>query len=197
MPNANVALFHLINGLAGNWSLADSFGRFASNALLYLLGTVVLSLGAWRAFRCWQAPRAVPLATAALSLVIALGIGLLVKELVAEPRPFITHTAVHVLVTSSPDHSFPSNHAAAGAALATAAVLAWPRWSALWIGAGGLVGFARIYVGVHYPIDVAAGFALGIAVAVTVYCFVVRRLSGRVDDDGARLGDEIRREFPH
>jgi undecaprenyl-diphosphatase len=184
VPDANLALFHLINGLAGNSSLADSVGRFASNALLYLLGTVVLALSAWRAVRGGPRLRAVPFATAALSLVSALGIGLLLKDYVFEARPFITHTGVHVLVGSPSDHSFPSNHSAAAAALTTAAVLAWRRWSPLWICAGGLVGFARIYVGVHYPTDVAAGFALGIAVTVTVHCLAVRLLRGGVGDSG-------------
>lgn len=197
MPDANAALFHLINGLAGNSSLADSLGRFASNAFLYLFGTIVLALSAWRAFRGRLGSKAVPLATAAFSLVIALGIGLLVKELVAEPRPFITHADVHVLVARPSGYSFPANHAVAGAALATAAVLGWPRWSALWICAAGLVGFARIYVGVHYPVDVAAGFALGIAVALAIHFFAVRRLRGPENEDQARLGDQGRREFPH
>jgi membrane-associated phospholipid phosphatase len=184
MPDGNSDLFHLINGLAGNSSLADSLGQFASNALLYVLGTVVLSLGAWQAFRGRQGSTAIPLITAALSLVIALGIGLLAKRIFAEPRPFITQTDVHMLVARPADYSFPANHAAAGAALATAAAFAWPRWSALWILAAGLVGLAPIYVGVHYPVDVAAGFALGVSVAVTVHILVVRRTRGWHDEGG-------------
>jgi undecaprenyl-diphosphatase len=66
----------------------------------------------------------------------------------------------------APEHtySFPSGHAMGSMALVAAlAVLAWPtRWRRWPIIVGGaftlLVGFSRVYLGVHYPSDVAAGW---------------------------------------
>ena len=66
----------------------------------------------------------------------------------------------------APEHtfSFPSGHAMGSMALVAAlAVLAWPtRWRWLAIVVGGaftfLVGFSRVYLGVHFPSDVAAGW---------------------------------------
>ena len=66
--------------------------------------------------------------------------------------------------------SFPSGHALSSASFATAVILiAWPdrrlRWPAFIIGVGYAlaVGVSRMYLGVHYPADVAAGWCLGVA----------------------------------
>ena len=74
-------------------------------------------------------------------------------------------------LSPAPEHtfSFPSAHAMGSMALvATLAVLAWPtrwRWWAILVGGAFslLVGFSRVYLGVHYPSDVAAGWAAAVA----------------------------------
>ena len=86
-----------------------------------------------------------------------------VKDLTSRTRPFVAHPQIHPLyvVHSS---SFPAGHAAtafAGAVLLTAVVpRLWPAFFAL----AALIGFSRIYDGVHYPTDVVAGAVLGAAV---------------------------------
>jgi membrane-associated phospholipid phosphatase len=66
--------------------------------------------------------------------------------------------------------SYPSGHASSAAALATAVVLAgWndPHWRwpavAVAIAYAAIVGVSRLYLGVHYPADVVAGWSLGLA----------------------------------
>jgi undecaprenyl-diphosphatase len=87
-----------------------------------------------------------------------------VKDLVQRTRPFVAHPQIHPLyvVHSS---SFPAGHAAtafAGATLLTYfARRLWPLFLALALA----IGFSRVYVGVHYPTDVVAGAAIGVAVA--------------------------------
>ncbi len=64
--------------------------------------------------------------------------------------------------------SFPSAHATDTAA--GAAILTWaaPRLSPVGIGLALLVGVSRVYLGVHWPTDVLAGWALGAAVGLAL-----------------------------
>ncbi|WP_412842511.1 phosphatase PAP2 family protein, partial [Candidatus Frankia alpina] len=58
--------------------------------------------------------------------------------------------------------SFPSGHAASAAAFATGVALDAPGAAVPVAALAAAVAFSRVYVGVHYPGDVAAGILLGI-----------------------------------
>jgi membrane-associated phospholipid phosphatase len=79
--------------------------------------------------------------------------------------------------------SFPSGHTASGAAFSSAVGRALPTWWAPLNALAAVIGFSRIYTGVHHPSDVAVGWVLGkvVASAVTKSRIVpklVSRLSG-------------------
>ncbi len=88
------------------------------------------------------------------------------KHLFARPRPFLTLTAVHELVGRGGSYSMPSSHAANwfAATVVAGAYYRRSRWYLLAVAI--LVGFSRVYVGVHSPGDVLAGAALGTCVGI-------------------------------
>ena len=86
-------------------------------------------------------------------------------------KMFFRRARPELWLSPAPEHtfSFPSGHAMGSMALVAAlAVLAWPtRWRWWVIAIGGLftfvVGLSRVYLGVHYPSDVLAGWSASLA----------------------------------
>lgn len=96
--------------------------------------------------------------SAAVALIVTSVLVVVVKRTVKRARPHHEVSAV-----APPDRfSFPSGHTAAAFALALATFGAVAWLAPLLILAAVLVAYARMYLGVHYPVDVAAGAAIGI-----------------------------------
>jgi membrane-associated phospholipid phosphatase len=66
-----------------------------------------------------------------------------------------------VLLACAKDYSFPSDHSVIAGAFAAGLLLLDQRLGLLATLLGLLIAFARVYAGVHYPGDVAAGLAIG------------------------------------
>ena len=105
---------------------------------------------------------------AGASSLCAMVLGLLVtnltlKPLVSRPRPWVVMEEFSTLVTSSDLNSFPSGHTCAafafGVALCAVLPQKWAKAAALI--AAALMGFSRLYVGVHFPSDVIVGALVG------------------------------------
>lgn len=103
------------------------------------------------------------------SVMIGSTVSLLIGRLWRRQRPFVADKAVKALIPHRPNASFPSNHSANSLAISLhlmrtqpVAGLAFLLWSAV-------IGFSRVYSGVHYATDVLAGFSLGVASFVAVW----------------------------
>ena len=88
---------------------------------------------------------------------------LILKHLVGRTRPWLVLEGLVPLVVEDDPNSFPSGHTcAAFACCVTWARCTGKRWlRCLCIAAALLMGFSRLYVGVHFPSDVLAGCAVG------------------------------------
>jgi undecaprenyl-diphosphatase len=156
-------IFRLLNE---DWlhPILDRLLPFVSDARTFTLpllmaAIVIVSVGRMRGLRF--------LGLAVVSVVVADAIGTYIfKYSLLRARPCIALADVRLLVGCTSLPSFPSNHAVNTSVLATLATLHMPR---LWLPAMAvafLVGYSRVYVGAHYPLDVLAGSMLGIVVAL-------------------------------
>ena len=104
----------------------------------------------------------------AAMFIIGILVGDLAKILVQRPRPDLA-SGIVLRVPVEADPSYPSGHAlivSIGAAFALARFRRKTLAALLAVEAG-LVCYSRVYVGVHYPLDVVGGVLLGIAIALT------------------------------
>lgn len=84
------------------------------------------------------------------------------KRVVKRERPYVTYSDIHKLDVGG-GYSFPSGHTSAAFSTATSLSLLYPKWyviAPVYLYAG-LVGYSRVYEGVHYPSDVLAGAIVG------------------------------------
>ncbi len=84
------------------------------------------------------------------------------------PRPFET-LDVTLLFYRATDSSFPSNATAAVFGIAAAVWGVNRRLGTALLVAAGLYGLARVYAGVHYPLDVVAGAIIGTAMSYLAF----------------------------
>lgn len=103
----------------------------------------------------------VPWIAVAVSWTLAEG----AKYLFNRGRPFIHDTEIAPLIKTPSSSSFPSGHSATAAAGALTLSVIYPAFAPLLVVAGLLVILSRVYLGVHFPVDVLAGAAIGLATA--------------------------------
>ena len=87
----------------------------------------------------------------------------IIKNLVKRPRPFVTFTDLQIIIPTPSQYSFPSGHTSSSFAAAAVFYRHLPKKLGIpSVVLAGLIGFSRLYVGVHYPTDVLAGVVMGI-----------------------------------
>ncbi|MDM0016743.1 phosphatase PAP2 family protein [Variovorax saccharolyticus] len=166
-------LFLLLNADADahEW-VVESGHLLAVHAHWFLLALLLgLALHRWR-----------PVVRPVLVGLLAIAIGSLACELIAmvwdRPRPFENGLGIpHMMHVGSP--SFPSSHATAYVALACSFLLVarYRAVGAVLLALAGLVSIARVVVGVHYPLDIAVGVAIGCLAAIAAH-FLIAQLPG-------------------
>jgi len=168
--------FNVVRHFADSTGWLHGFMEFMAKYGIVFLA-VALVFGWWMGRRD-NSPRKVAIAVwSALAALVGLAFVQPISNAAAEQRPFVNHPEVHKLIAHSADFGFPSDHAtAAGAVAAGLLFLSW-RLGAFATIVALLVAFSRVYVGVHFPQDVAAGLALGAVVAVIGVFLIVPLLT--------------------
>jgi undecaprenyl-diphosphatase len=155
----------------------DHLMAAASNRvlLLVLAGGFAVYLGLRSPHR-WVAAALLLLAIGAADLVSVR----VVKPAIERERPCHTLASVRAPLGCGSGKSFPSAHAADTAAAATVVIWAAPALAPFALALVALVGASRVYLGVHYPSDVVAGWVLGAAIAAALISIARLRHAVRV-----------------
>jgi undecaprenyl-diphosphatase len=106
-----------------------------------------------------------PVGAGAVAAATAWGLSHVAKALADRPRPY--EVVVGSVLRQQPAHgtSFPSTHTAVTMAVVIALLPFLPQaLAAVAIAYAVLVGWSRVYLGVHYPLDVLGGAGIGVAV---------------------------------
>ncbi|MGH2346585.1 MAG: phosphatase PAP2 family protein [Chloroflexota bacterium] len=161
-------LFKGINGLAGHNGGVDAvmemiatkgpFILLALMALLWLLPRPTVPRGLERRLVVY----------AGVTAAIALGLNQIIGHTWDRPRPFLAHH-VTLLIAASHDSSFPSDHAALGFGLALPVLIARRDWGFVLLLGALILSFARVYVGAHYPGDIAGSLVVAMASTAIVW----------------------------
>lgn len=125
----------------------------------------------------WLRARTGPDATGKVAVAVLAGVAAVVAVLVNQAvvstvigrvRPCAALPDVETLLPCSADYSMPSDHAVIAGALVVGLWVLRRRLGVLAAVLAALLAFSRVYVGVHYPSDVAVGLLFGAAVASAV-----------------------------
>jgi undecaprenyl-diphosphatase len=98
---------------------------------------------------------------------LEIGIYKIIKNNVKRSRPYNELEGIQNGTVPSDRFSFPSGHTAAAFVMATLIAYFFPLLTTVVFLWAFLVGFSRIYLGVHYPSDTLAGMILGVLTAYT------------------------------
>jgi len=168
---ANHAVFLWLNASGNASSEVVDLAIALATWPVFIVPAVLVALWVWGV-----RSRRAALLTTAVSAALALGINQLLGLLWYEPRPFVAHVG-RTLMTHAPDNSFPSDHATLMLTVGFGLIVtrAAPRVGLFVIAVALPVAWARVYLGVHFPLDMIAS-AVVAAVGGTFGRILVRPL---------------------
>lgn len=153
-------LFHIINGTS-HVSVLDAIAVVLSGVgragIIWFCITVILFIKEEKKDRWFFAPF---LAAGAMSWFL---VEVLLKPIVARSRPGLELGTI-IVGFQSDTFSFPSGHATIAFAMAVVLAQKEPRWKWTFYTLAVLISLSRIYLGVHYPLDVIAGSIIGLVI---------------------------------
>ncbi len=161
-------LVHTLNNFfAAHDAIEDSVVMYERLAQFLFVGILAVLFFAMRGHQRENARRAAVAAGA--STALALAVGMAISNLVNRPRPFVVDPgSFHMFAKHIADAGFPSDHATASFAVATAILLRNRAWGSVVMALASVLAVGRVAMAVHYPSDVLTGVVVGAVTAKTV-----------------------------
>ncbi|KWF28088.1 undecaprenyl-diphosphatase [Burkholderia pseudomultivorans] len=182
MPNLNLALFSALNAGSAPQPGVARLAIFAADWLVYALPAMLLLTWLFG-----ERPTRRQAIEAGVGVCVALGLAQVIGHIWFSPRPFMAGVGTQ-LIPHAPDSSFPSDHMTFAWSLAAGLLLgSTTRATGFVVAALALaIAWGRIYVGVHWPFDMAGGVLVGTAGALAAHLY-----GHRVTDLLERIGDTV------
>jgi membrane-associated phospholipid phosphatase len=180
-PDLNERWFTAVNTFSRHTTWLHTPARLYAEYGVVLFAAILLA--SWWLARRSGDPRRVAVAVwAPFATLVAVGLNQVISNAVTEPRPFTVLAHALVLVPRSTDYSFPSDHAVMAGAIAIGVWMADRRLGLITCVLAIAMAATRVYVGVHFPLDVVAGLAVGAVIAalstVAVRPLLTRLITG-------------------
>lgn len=184
--NIDQNIFLAFHSVLGKWHLLDLFGILCAKYLIFVIAGAVI--GWWISLHEIKLPKKIKLPEnffiedkkkwqifwhVILAFVTGYGINFLIGLLKFRTRPFES-LGVNNIVNPLSEKSFPSDHTMT---VFTASMVVYfynKKLGLILLGLSLLVGLGRIFVGVHYPLDVVGGIIVGIFTA-TLFYFILNK----------------------
>ena len=156
-----------VRGEVGVFGVVNEWARWigAPLELVMHIGTLAVGLVLIAAVAMTHLPqRPRPVVAVTVAALVAWRLDDVVKEIIERPRPAVLPLGA-IVRDHATGYGFPSGHTTLAFAFATVLHpllpprLRWIPWAV-----ATAVGLARMYVGVHWPMDIVGGAALGIAI---------------------------------
>lgn len=164
----NTALYSMLNAPSSPDAVILTIARLAAEGFVY--AAALLAVGLW----VWGSPnKRGALISAGIALLASFAISWGIGLLWYHPRPFAIGLG-YTFLAHSPDSSFPSDHTTFLWTFGFSLLVsdAWRRWGWVLVLAGFVTAWARIYVGIHFPLDMAGSLivaVIGSAVTWAIY----------------------------
>jgi undecaprenyl-diphosphatase len=173
----DTSVFLWINGLAGRVAVIDEFFKGIANDYFAIITACLVLVWMWFATRDITQreinQRTVMLAMTSMGIASALMV--LCNHYYFRTRPFdnLPASSIHLLFYMPTDSSFPSNLAAVLFGIAIPVFIKNRKYGAWLLALATLSSFGRVYMGVHYPLDIVGGVAVA-AVATAISMGILR-----------------------
>lgn len=176
ITDSNLILFHIINNMAGKSLILDNAMIFAANYLIYIFGFYLAYI--------WLAKNELhqEVLFSGYSALLGLSINFFITLFYFHPRPFMVPTGT-LIIAHAAESSFPSDHATVmfSISLMLLTFQEMRRSGAVFFILAFISGFARVYSGLHFPMDIAgsllvASLSVGILLALKNYIIPVNNI---------------------
>jgi undecaprenyl-diphosphatase len=167
---ANITVFRAVNDIGKEYPDINPLFIFFAEYTVYCLILVLLFYWLTR-----KTENKLMVVSAVISFFIAEVTGKLIGLLYSHHQPFAVWSNVNKLIEKEVGNSFPSDHTIVFFSVCISIALFRRRFWYLWASLALLLSISRIYVGVHYPVDILVGAVLGIVASILVHKIIPKQ----------------------